>query len=165
MNIDANTIVSFHYQVSTLEGEEVDRSPKDQPLTYLHGKSQIIPGLEEALAGKAPGAHIETQVPPEKGYGAYDPQLDLDVPLDAFPAPAKAQLSPGFRFMAEHPTREGEEVMFTVLRLDGESVIVSGNHPLAGKVLVFKVDVVEVRAATKDELAHGHAHGAGGHHH
>jgi FKBP-type peptidyl-prolyl cis-trans isomerase SlyD len=165
MNISKNTIVSFHYQVSTIEGEEVDRSQGDQPLTYLHGNAQIIPGLEEALVGKAPGAHVEAQVTPDKGYGAYDPQLDLQVPLDAFPNEARPQLEPGFRFMAEHPTQEGQEVLFTVQGIEGDTVLVSGNHPLAGKILVFKVDVVDVRAATTDELSHGHAHGPGGHDH
>jgi FKBP-type peptidyl-prolyl cis-trans isomerase SlyD len=165
MNIGKNSVVSFHYQVATTDGDEVDRSPKDQPLTYLHGSAQIIAGLEEAMAGKSAGEHIEAMVPPEKAYGEYDPSLDLSVPLDAFPAEAKGELGPGFRFMAEHPTKAGEEVVFTVHSIENDAVLVSGNHPLAGKSLIFKVDVVAVREATKEELAHGHAHGAGGHHH
>jgi FKBP-type peptidyl-prolyl cis-trans isomerase SlyD len=165
MNIGKNSVVSFHYQVSTEDGEVVDRSDGSEPLTYLHGNAQIVQGLEDALAGKAKGEHVEAKVPPEKGYGSYDPQLDLQVPLDAFPDGARAKLEPGFRFMAEHPAHEGQDVMFTVHEIKDDHVLVTGNHPLAGKILTFKVDVVDVRQATKDELAHGHVHGPGGHHH
>jgi FKBP-type peptidyl-prolyl cis-trans isomerase SlyD len=165
MDIAKNAVVSFHYQVATLDGETVDRSEEGQPMVYLHGTSQIIPGLEEALAGRHAGEHVEAKVPPEKGYGIYDPELDLKLPLAAFPAGAKPQLEPGFRFMAEHPNKEGQEVMFTIHAIEGDDALVSGNHPLAGETLLFKVDVVAVRAATSEELHHGHAHGPGGHHH
>lgn len=165
MNIGKNSVVSFHYQVSTEEGELVDRSGPNEPLTYIHGSAQIIPGLEDALAGQAKGAHVEAQVPPEKGYGKYDPQLDLKVPLDAFPENARAKLQPGFHFMAEHPTQNGQDVMFTVHKVEGNDVLVSGNHPLAGKALKFVVDIVDVRVATDEEISHGHVHGPGGHHH
>jgi FKBP-type peptidyl-prolyl cis-trans isomerase SlyD len=164
MNIGKNSVVSFHYQVSTEDGEIVDRSDGNEPLTYLHGNAQIVPGLEDALAGKAKGAHIEAKVPPEKGYGSHDPQLDLQVPLDAFPEGARVKLEPGFHFMAEHPAHEGQDVMFTVHEVKDNQVLVTGNHPLAGKILTFKVDIVDVRQATKEELDHGHVHGPGGHH-
>ena len=165
MLIAKNSVVSFQYHVATAEGETVDQSRDGEPLTYLHGTSQIIPGLEDALQGKKKGDHVEATVPPERGYGVYDGQLDLSLPMEAFPDEARKELEPGFRFMAEHPTKEGEQVMFTVHAVQGEQVMISGNHPLAGKTLLFKVDVVDVRPATADELAHGHAHGPGGHHH
>ena len=98
-------------------------------------------------------------------YAAYDPKLDLEVPSELFPADARKHLQPGFRFVAEHPEKEGEQVMFTVHQVVGDKVRVSGNHPLAGQTLLFNVEIVSVRAATKDELDHGHAHGPGGHHH
>ena len=139
MHIAKHSVVSFQYHVATAEGETVDQSRDGEPLTYLHGTAQIIPGLEDAL--------------------------DLSLPMEAFPDEARKELEPGFRFMAEHPTKEGEQVMFTVHAIQGEQVMISGNHPLAGKTLLFKVDVVDVRAATAEELAHGHAHGPGGHHH
>jgi FKBP-type peptidyl-prolyl cis-trans isomerase SlyD len=165
MLIAKNTVVSFHYQVATAEGETVDQSKEGEPLTYLHGTAQIIPGLEDALLGKNPGDHVEATVPPERGYGPYDKQLDLALPMEAFPDEARKDLQPGFRFMAEHPHKEDEQVMFTVHAVQGDQVMISGNHPLAGQTLLFKVDVVEVRAATAEELSHGHAHGPGGHHH
>jgi FKBP-type peptidyl-prolyl cis-trans isomerase SlyD len=164
MRIDNNSVVSFHYRVATTEGEQVDKS-ETEPLTYLHGKAQIVPGLEEALAGKQAGDKVKAQVPPEKAYGAHDPHLDLRVPVDAFPADARPRLEPGFRFVAEHPERAGEHVQYTVHAREGEEVLISGNHPLAGQTLIFDVEVVEVRKATDEELAHGHAHGPGGHHH
>ncbi len=165
MDIAKNSVVSFHYQVATMNGETVDKSEEGQPMVYLHGTSQIIPGLEEALLGHHAGEHVEAKVPPEKGYGGYDADLDLRVPLDAFPDEARTKLEPGYRFVAEHPSRAGEELMFTVHQVEGADVLISGNHPLAGKTLVFTLDVVEVRPATSEELSHGHAHGPGGHHH
>lgn len=165
MQIAKNTVVSFHYHVATAEGETVDQSKGGEPLTYLHGTSQIIPGLEDALLGKKKGDHVEATVAPERGYGAYDKELDLSLPMEAFPDEARKELQPGFRFMAEHPHKEGDQVMFTVHAVQGEQVMISGNHPLAGQTLLFKVDIVDVRAASPEELAHGHAHGPGGHHH
>lgn len=165
MQIAKNTVVSFHYHVATAEGETVDQSREGEPLAYLHGSAQIVPGLEEALDGRKAGDHVETTVPPEKAYGAYDKQLDLRLPLEAFPEEARKEVQPGFRFIAEHPQKDGEQVMFTVHGMQGTDVLVSGNHPLAGQTLLFKIDVVEVRAASAEELAHGHVHGPGGHHH
>jgi len=165
MQIAKNAVVSFLYHVATAEGETVDQSKDGEPLTYLHGTAQIIPGLEEALLGKQKGDHVETTVAPERAYGVYDKELDLSLPAEAFPAEARTELAPGFRFMAEHPHKEGEQIMFTVHAVQGDLVMISGNHPLAGQTLLFKVDVVDVRAASAEELSHGHAHGPGGHHH
>ncbi len=165
MQIAQNTVVSMHYRVATAEGEHVDASAPGEPLVYLHGHSGIIPGLENALTGKTAGDKVETEVAPAQGYGDYDQGLDLVVTMDAFPADARPHLQPGFRFRAEHPTKDGEQVIFTVAKVEGEQVFVSGNHPLAGKTLRFQVEIAEVRAATAEELSHGHVHGAGGHHH
>ena len=165
MDIAKNAVVSFHYTVATSEGEHVDKSEKDSPLVYMHGHGQIVPGLEAALLGHKPGEKIEALVPPDQAYGEYEGDLDLQVPLEVFPAAARAQVKPGFRFKAEHPRLQGREVIFTVHGIEGANALVSGNHPLAGKTLNFSVEVLEVRAATAEELAHGHAHGPGGHHH
>ena len=165
MMVGKDTIVSMNYQVATSDGEQVDQSVEGQPLVYLHGHGQIIPGLEASLAGKAAGERIETELAPEVAYGAYDPELDLRVGTDAFPTDVQPKLEPGFRFMAEHPGKPGENLLFTVNRLEEDDVLVSGNHPLAGKTLHFKIEILEVRKASSEELAHGHAHGAGGHHH
>lgn len=164
MQIAANRVVSIHYQVATAEGESVDASQPGEPLVYLHGQGQIIGGLERALLGKAAGDKVAVEVAPKDGYGEYDPELDVAVPLDAFPKDLRAKLVPGAQFHAEHPTK-GTEAVFTVHKVEGGSAYCSGNHPLAGKTLQFKVEIADVRDATKDELSHGHAHGPGGHHH
>ncbi len=161
MQIVPNSVVSMHYRVATSEGEQVDASTLDAPLIYLHGHGQIIPGLEETLTGKAEGHIADVTIAPEKAYGVYDDGLDLLVTKDAFPGEIQPRLLPGFRFMAEHPTAEGQ-VMFTVAKVDEQGIYVSGNHPLAGKTLLFHVEVVGVRAASAHELEHGHAHGGPG---
>lgn len=165
MKIAKDSVVSFHYRVATAEGEPVDQSEKNEPLTYLHGSGQIVSGLEKALLGHEAGDHVDARISPEEGYGEYDERLNLRIPLKAFPDGARAQLEPGFQFVSEHPQDDDEEVLFTVVELQPDSVIVTGNHPLAGKTLVFEVDIVEVRQATEEELSHGHAHGPDGHHH
>lgn len=165
MQIDKNSVVSFHYAVATTEGEKVDQSEKGEPLVYLHGHGQIVPGLEAVMLGKAAGAKFSATVAAKDAYGDHDKELDLQVPLDVFPPNVRPQIQPGFRFRAEHPTLQGNEVTFVVHQIDAEHAFVSGNHPLAGKDLKFDIEVVEVRTATADELSHGHAHGPGGHHH
>ena len=165
MQIDKNSVVSFHYAVATTAGEKVDQSEKGEPLVYLHGHGQIVPGLEAAMLGKTAGAKFSATVAAKDAYGDHDQELDLQVPLDVFPPNVRPQIQPGFRFRAEHPTLQGNEVTFVVHQIDAEHAFVSGNHPLAGKDLKFDIEVVEVRVATADELSHGHAHGPGGHHH
>jgi FKBP-type peptidyl-prolyl cis-trans isomerase SlyD len=165
MLIAANSVVSFHYRVTLDDGTPVDSSEGDEALTYLHGHGQIVDGLEAALLGKQSGDHVDARLEPAEAYGEYDDELDLEVPLDAFPEDARAELQTGAQFAADHPTREGEPIVFTVIELRGEELAITGNHPLAGKTLRYSVDVVEVRAATEQELAHGHAHGAHGHDH
>ena len=164
MQIEHNTIVSFHYQVETADGEPVDGSAGREPLVYLHGHSQIVPGLEKMMAGKRAGEHIDATVAPAEAYGEHDAELDLTVPLDAFPDEIQPQLQEGVQFQAEHPSQAEAVVLYTVVGREEDRVLVSGNHPLAGQTLVFAVDVVSVRPATEEELAHGHAHGPGGAH-
>lgn len=165
MSITQDSVVSFHYTVATAEGEHVDKSEEGQPLVYMHGHGQIVPGLESAMAGHAVGEHIDTTVAPAEAYGEYEEALDLQVPLEVFPVAVRAQITPGFSFKAVHPTEAEREVVFTVHGLEADKAFVSGNHPLAGKTLQFSIDVVAVRAASAEELSHGHVHGPGGHHH
>ncbi len=165
MDIGKDRVVSMHYTVATAEGEHVDKSAEGEPMVYLHGHGQIIPGLERALDGKANGATVQAEIAPKDAYGDYDQALDIRVAASSFPANVRKDLKPGFRFQAAHPTKKGEQIVFTVHRLEKDEVLVSGNHPLAGQSLLFKVEVVDVREASAEELAHGHAHGAGGHHH
>jgi FKBP-type peptidyl-prolyl cis-trans isomerase SlyD len=165
MPIAPNSVVAISYKVATADGELVDQSQPGDPLTYLHGIGQIIKGLEAALEGKEVGDKVDTTISPEDGYGHRESGLDLEVPMEAFPKEAKAQIVPGFRFLADHPTESGRQVSFTVHEIEGETVRVSGNHPLAGQTLCFQVEIMSIRDASAEELAHGHVHGEGGHHH
>ena len=132
---------------------------------WLSGQGQIIPGLEKALLGKGAGDKLSVDVPAKDAYGEVDEELDIKVSRSQFPKDVQKNLKEGFQFRAEHPTKAGEDVIFTIHAVEGDDVMVSGNHPLAGEALHFEVEIVDVRAATREELDHGHAHGPGGHHH
>lgn len=128
--------------------------PRARPLAYLHGAGNIIPGLEKALEGKQVGEQITVRVPAAEAYGERDDALAQVVPLEMFQGVERVE--PGMRFQAQ--TSAGVQVV-TVSKVEGDSVTVDGNHPLAGKPLNFAVNVIDVRDATEDELAHGHVHG------
>lgn len=157
--IAKDQVVSFHYTLTDEQGTVIDKSDA-QPLVYLHGASNIIPGLENALAGKVVGDKLTVTVQPEEGYGEYQPEMVQEVPRNMFQG--VDNIEAGMQFQAQ--TDDGVQVV-TVKDVTDELVIVDGNHPLAGKVLNFDVEVVEIRAASAEELQHGHAHGVGGHHH
>ena len=161
MQVAPDSVVSFTYTLSNADGQTLDQSG-DEPLVYLHGRGGLIPGLETEMEGRSPGDSFACEVPPEQAYGSYDPQLDLAVPLDAFEEEQRAQLQPGVRFQGPHPEHHEQPVIYTVHAVEDQVVKVSGNHELAGHTLHFAVEVTDVRAATEDELAHGHAHGPGG---
>lgn len=160
MLIGPNAVVSIHYRLTNSAGEELDASAAGQPLTYLHGFSNIIPGLENELAGKVAGDAFDVTVQPEDGYGARRDDLQQAVPRDAFPEPDSLQ--PGMRFSAES---DHGVMSVVVTAVTDETVTVDANHPLAGEVLHFKGTIEAVRAASPEELSHGHVHGPGGHHH
>jgi FKBP-type peptidyl-prolyl cis-trans isomerase SlyD len=164
MQIVKDSVVSMHYRVATAEGEHIDASQPDQPLVYIAGHEQIIKGLDQALLGKSVGDKLDVVIPPADAYGEPDEALNLVVSKSAFPKDAHKQIAPGFRFRADHPQRDGEMVMFTVFKVEGDEVFVSGNHQLAGKTLHFHVEVTDLRQATADEIAHGHVHGHGCNH-
>ncbi len=159
--ITKNKVVSIHYVLKDNEGNELDSSKGQDPLVYLHGASNIIVGLEEALEGKTLGDDVDAVIGAEKAYGNPVEALIQTVPIEAFGDAAK-DIEVGKRFQAE--TEQGP-VPVVVTAMDDKSVTVDGNHPLAGKELHFSVSVAEVRDATTEELDHGHAHGPGGHQH
>jgi len=165
MNIAKNAVVSMHYKLTNAQGEDLDASEEGEPLVYLHGHGGLVDGLEQALEGKQAGDHVDVRVPPELGYGLYDRALDMEVPLKAFPDDARDRLKEGARFASDQPGKPGTEIVYTVVERHPEHLVVTGNHPLAGQTLVFAVDIVGVRAATKQELKHGHVHGEHGHDH
>lgn len=152
-------VVAIHYVLTSDKGEELDRSAEGDPMHYLHGHHNIVPGLEKQLAGKTVGDHVSAVVPPEEGYGLRrgKPQAmrKSEFPKDAI-------IEKGVRFMVR--TKEGRAIPIWITKVQGPTVMIDHNHPLAGQTLHFEVDVIDVRDATEEELTHGHAHGPGGHH-
>lgn len=160
MQIAEKTVVSIHYTLTNAEGETLDSSVGQEPLVYLHGSNNIIAGLEAALVGKAVGDSLKVSVEPTDGYGEMRDELVQEVDRSAFEG--VEDIDVGMQFMAQTPW--GEQPV-TVIKVEGENITLDGNHPLAGQVLNFDVEVVEIRDASAEELDHGHVHGAGGHHH
>jgi len=154
-----DTVVSLHYTLRDDKGRILDSSAEGPPLEYLHGHGSIVPGLERALGGKKKGEKLQVVVPPEDGYGPRDPAGRQDVPRDELPD--EIDLRPGTQLVVEDET--GEERPVWVLTATPDTVTLDLNHPLAGERLHFDVEIVDVRAATEDELAHGHSHGPDGH--
>jgi FKBP-type peptidyl-prolyl cis-trans isomerase SlyD len=161
MQIEKNKAVSIDYTLTDTQGKVLDSSNGGHPLTYLHGGGNIIPGLENALAGKSVGDSVQVTVPPDQGYGQKDPKMIQAVPRKAFAG--VADIKPGMQFNAQ--SQAGQSRVVTVVSADAATVTVDANHPLSGQTLNFDVKVVDVRDATQEEIDHGHAHGAGGHHH
>ena len=160
MHIEKNRVVTFNYTLRDDQGAVIDTSNGRAPLIYLHGKGNIIPGLERALVGKAVGDKLDVTVAPEQGYGPRDERLVQIVTRAKFGD--VANLAPGMQVRASGP--QGARLV-TVVRVDRDFVTVDGNHPLAGRTLHFSVEVAAVRKATHEEITHGHVHGPGGHHH
>ncbi len=159
MQIGQDKVVKLHYVLRNDAGEIIDKSEADEPLAYIHGAGNIIPGLEEALIGKSVGDKLTVAVPAEKAYGPSDPELIQAVPRRAFEG---TEVKPGMRFHAE--TEDGPRSV-VVTRVQGDMVTIDGNHPLAGQNLNFEVEITEIREANAEELEHGHVHGPGGHAH
>ncbi len=160
MLIARDKVALIHYTLRNDAGETLDSSSGGDPLAYIHGQGNIIPGLEKALEGRQSGDRLSVRVEPADGYGVRDAALVQKVPRRQF---GGASLQPGMQFHAK--TSEGHTRVVTVQRLQGDMVVVDGNHPLAGENLHFEVEVTDVRDATHEELEHGHVHGPGGHHH
>lgn len=160
MNISENCVASIHYTLTNGEGKVIDTSEGQEPLAYLHGAGNIIPGLEKALLGKVVGDKFNVSIPAAEAYGVRDDSMVQELPSNMFSGIDKIEV--GMEFHAE--TEHGLQVV-TVTKVDGDNVTIDGNHPLAGVDLTFDVEVAEIRAASAEELEHGHAHGAGGHHH
>lgn len=154
-----NTVVTLNYTVRDPDGSLIDDGK--QPLIYLHGGYDgIFPAIEEALHGKHVGESLQVKLQPDDAFGEYDEELVLVEDLSLFPD----NIEIGMSF--ERVTDDGEEdVLYRITEIADGKVVVDGNHPLAGVALVFDVTVAEVRAASSEEVAHGHVHGPDGHHH
>lgn len=159
--IKEGSVVSMTYRLTNTAGEELDSAEKASPFSYLHGHGQIVPGLERELEGLAVGTSKKVVVSPVDGYGEFEPELQTVARRDQFPADQPLEV--GMRFAAD--VGQEQPVVFMVMSVEGNDVTLDGNHPLAGETLHFDVEILEVRDATEEELAHGHAHGPDGHHH
>ncbi len=153
MLIGQNSVVSIQYTLKNDSGEVMDQSPEGEPLVYLHGASNIIPGLEKELTGKVAGAEFQASIEPEEAYGQHNPEMIQEVPRTAFPE--DAEIAPGMRFNAQSPNGP---VTVLVAAVAEETVTVDGNHPLAGQTLHFEGKIEAVREATTEEVDHGHVH-------
>jgi FKBP-type peptidyl-prolyl cis-trans isomerase SlyD len=160
MQIAQNSVAAFHYTLTDDQSQVIDSSEGRDPLTYLHGSGQIVPGLEKQMEGRSVGDKFTADVAPEEGYGVHHTELMQEVPREAFQGVEDIQ--PGMQFQGRGP--QGE-INVTVTRIEDDKVFIDGNHPLAGKALHFAIEVTDVRTASAEELEHGHVHGAGGHHH
>jgi FKBP-type peptidyl-prolyl cis-trans isomerase SlyD len=160
MAIKQDSVVSIHYTLKDDEGTVIDSSSSGEPLPYLHGHGNIVPGLERELEGKSVGDKVNVTVAPVDGYGEYNKDLVQRIPRRALKGISNVKV--GMRLHAQ--TEEGPQTV-TITNITGDMVTIDGNHPLAGKNLNFDVEVTDVRDATEEELEHGHVHGPEGHHH
>lgn len=161
MQISKDKVVSMDYTLTSPAGDVLDSSQRREPLVYMQGAGNIIPGLERELEGKSAGEQIKVTVPPADAYGERDDRKIQNVPREMFKD--VADIKPGMQFQANGPN--GQRQIVTVTNVEPSQVTVNANHPLAGMPLTFEVKVVDVRDATAEEQSHGHAHGPGGHHH
>lgn len=151
----------MHYKLALDDGQVVDSSEGSDPLAYLHGSKNIVVGLESAMEGKAVGDSFDVKVSPGEGYGERFEEAVQQVPRAMFPP--DAQLKAGIQFQAQDET--GQPIMGTIMAVEGDTISVDFNHPLAGQNLNFSIEVVSVREPTDEETKHGHVHGPGGHNH
>lgn len=158
--ISENKVVYFNYTLTNDDGEILDQS-NSEPLAYLHGFGNIILGLENALVGKSIGDKLTVTVEPADAYGEYMEEAVQEVPRANFQG--VDNIEAGMQFQSQ--TEDGHVMLVTVRDVQEDIVVVDANHPLAGERLTFDVEIVDVRDATQEELAHGHAHGVGGHQH
>lgn len=154
-----NTVVTITYSLSSTDGELLERS--DEPHSYLHGGyGNVFPAVEKALEGKSVGDVVDIKMQPDDAFGEYDEQLVRIEDRSIFPP----EIEVGMQFEG-HGESSGEVSIYTVTDIADDKVVVDGNHPLAGQALNFHCEITEVREADPNEIEHGHAHGAHGHHH
>ena len=160
MQIEDKRVVTLAYTLKDNDENVIDKSD-DGSFCYLHGASNIIPGLESALVGMTSGEELSVSIPPEEAYGVRDDEKIQTVPREMFPS--EQEIEPGMQFHAQSP--DGNTLVVTIAKIEEDSVVVDGNHPLAGVQLNFDVRIMEVREATSEEIDHGHVHGPEGHQH
>ena len=154
MKITQNAAVVMHYTLTDDAGSVVDSSRDQDPLSYIHGSGGLIPGLAAELEGRCPGDQVHAVIPPELAYGDLEEDLIQVVPRSAFPGIEAIEV--GMRFTASD--QQGQQQTVSVTEVEADEVTVDGNHPLAGQTLHFDVEILSVRAATEEEIDHGHLH-------
>jgi FKBP-type peptidyl-prolyl cis-trans isomerase SlyD len=155
--VTADTVVVFDYVLESNEGQTLESS-EGEPLVYLHGHENLVPGLERQLEGRSVGDKFVAIVEPADGYGERSDEEPVAVPADQFPADLTVE--PGMQFSAEDD--DGNEIPVWVLAVESELILVDPNHPLAGQILHFQIEIHSIRSATDEEKANGHPHGEGG---
>ncbi len=161
MKIAKNTVVTVNYTLSDAQSNLIEDGR--EPMVYLHGGYEnTLPKIEEELDGKEVGYSNTIQIEPDDGFGEYDPALVKIEQRSRLPDPLEVGMQ--FEGMPDGEDGDEEAMIFTVTDIADDKVVLDGNHPLAGIALRFKLSVAAVRAATEEELVHGHAHGAHGHH-
>jgi FKBP-type peptidyl-prolyl cis-trans isomerase SlyD len=159
--IDKDMVATVHYTGTFPDGEVFDSSIDRDPLQFLVGHSQMIPGFEEEMMGAAVGEKREFTLTPDRAYGEKDDEAIQQVPRDQFPPEMPLEVG----VMGAAQTEQGQQMPFIITDISDDIVTVDFNHQMAGKTLRFSVEVVDVRAAAAEEMSHGHVHGPGGHHH
>jgi len=160
VKVDNKKVVAIHYTLTDTSGQVMDSSSGSDPLNYLHGFGNIIPGLEEALVGKTTGDKISVSIPPEKAYGVYNEQDKLQVNKSQFEGIDEIKIGMDIQTKTEQGVK-----IYRVEKVFGDTVILDGNHTLAGETLNFEVEVMDIRDASQEEVDHGHVHGPGAHDH
>ncbi len=164
MQISADKVVSFHYKLTDADGSALETSYEAEPTLYLHGHSNLLASLEATLEGKSVGDKVNVTLQPEDAYGPRRDGATQRIPIKHLQnhQSLKNKLKPGAKVLVNTQNGPWEAI---VLKVGKFNVDIDSNHPLAGKTITFDIEIIEVRDATQEELAHGHAHGAGGHHH
>lgn len=160
MKIEKDKVVTFHYRLSELDGEQIEDSKDNDPMAYMHGHGNIIAGLEEALEGHSQGDNLSVTLLPEQAYGARKEDAKQRIPIKHIADKGRLRVGQVVSVNTDQGMRQVQ-----IIKVGKFNVDVDTNHPLAGITLQFDIDIQEVRDATPEELDHGHAHGVGGHHH
>jgi FKBP-type peptidyl-prolyl cis-trans isomerase SlyD len=160
MNIAKDKVVSIDYTLTNDNGDVLDSSAGREPLAYLQGHNNLIPGLEKELEGKVKGDKLVAIIPPEQAYGLRSEEMVQNVPRENFENPDEIKVGAQFQVQMQDHVQ-----IAVVTDVKDDIITVDMNHPLADETLHFDVEVMEVREASAEELEHGHVHGAGGHHH
>ena len=162
MKIGKNTVVTVNYKLSDAQNNLIEDGA--QPMVYLHGGYEnTLPKIEEELDGKEVGYASTIQIEPDDAFGDYDPALVKVEPRNRLPEPLEVGMQ--FEGMPDSTDVGDDAMIFTVTDIADDKVVLDGNHPLAGMALRFELSVIDVRAATEEEITHEHVHGAHGHHH